>query len=132
MENNRQTKAKSTLQVAAAVCGTRSTARFPLLVRLVPCYADCRLRPAVVNYAQPLGARQYETSRAGSSSTHATRHTTPSIRLIINAIEERKRKKENENHGESAQVKKKNKTKRKEDKGRPRSSRLHELVARVV
>ena len=71
--NSRQSKAQSTLQVAAAVCGTSSVARFSLLVRLVPCYPDCRLRPAFVNYAQPLGVRQYETSRAGLSSTHATR-----------------------------------------------------------
>ena len=71
-ENNRQTKAQSTLQVAAAVCGTSSIAKFSLVVRLVPCYPDCRLRPAFVNYAQPLGVRQYETSKAGSSSTHAT------------------------------------------------------------
>ena len=64
---------QSTLQVAAAISGTRSIARFSLLVvvRLVPCYPDCR--PAFVNYAQPLGVRQYETSRDGSSSNHATR-----------------------------------------------------------
>ena len=53
---------------------TYSISRFSLLVRLVRCYAVCRLRPAFVNYAQPLGVRQYETSRAGSASTHATRH----------------------------------------------------------
>ena len=55
------------------VGGTRSIARFSLLVRLVPCYPDCRIRPACVNYAQPLGVRKYETRRAGSSSTHTTR-----------------------------------------------------------
>ena len=72
-ENNRQTEAQSTLQVAAAVCGASSICRFPLLIRLVPCYPDCRIRRAFVNYAQPLGVRQYETGRAGSSSNHATR-----------------------------------------------------------
>ena len=73
LENNRQTKKRSTLQVAAsaAVCGTSSIARFSLLVRLVPCYPVCRLRPAFVNYAPSLGVRHYETSKAGSSSTHA-------------------------------------------------------------
>ena len=74
-KHNRQTEATSTLQVAAAVCGTSSVARFSLLIiiRLVPCYPDCRLRPAFVNCAPPLGVREYETSRASSSSTHATR-----------------------------------------------------------
>ena len=41
-ENNRQTKALSNVQVAEAVCGTSSIARFPLLIRLIPCYPDCR------------------------------------------------------------------------------------------
>lgn len=66
-------KAQGMLQVAAAVYGTSSTARVSLLARLVPCYPVCHHRPAFVNYARPLGVRQYETSRAGSSSTHATR-----------------------------------------------------------
>ena len=104
-----QTKAQSTLQ-AAAVCGTSSIARFSLLSRLVPCYPDSRLRPAFVNYAQPLGVTQYETCRAGSSSNHATRllqYGLPGIN------QKRKRKKENENHGESAQERKKQKKKEK-------------------
>ena len=37
-ENNKQAKAQSTLQVAAAVCGTSSIASFSLLARLAPCY----------------------------------------------------------------------------------------------
>ena len=44
----RQTIAQSTLQVAVAVCGTTSIARFSLLVRLIPCYPDFRLSPAFV------------------------------------------------------------------------------------
>ena len=68
-----QTKAPSAPQVAAAVCGTSSLARLSLLIRLMPCYPGCRPRPAFVNYSQPLGVRQYEMSRAGSSSNHATR-----------------------------------------------------------
>ena len=71
--NNRQIKPQSTFQVPAAVCGTSNTARFSLLIRLVPWYPDCGLRPVFVNYAEPLGVRQYQTSRAGSSSNHATR-----------------------------------------------------------
>ena len=72
-QNNRQIKAQSTLQVAAGVCGTSSIVRSSPLVRLLPCYPDCRLRPAFVNCVQPLGVRQYATRRAGSSSTYATR-----------------------------------------------------------
>ena len=66
---------KHTLQVAAAACGTSSIARFYLLVGLVPCCPACPLRPAFVNYTHSRKGcvRQYETSKAGSSSTHATR-----------------------------------------------------------
>ena len=64
-----------TLQVAAAVCRTSSIVRFYLLVGLVPCYPACRLGPAFVNYApSPERMRQTnETSKAGTSSTHAIR-----------------------------------------------------------
>ena len=47
-----------------------------------PCYPDCRLRPAFVNYPQPLGVRQYETSKVGSSSKHATPLLQYLVRLI--------------------------------------------------
>ena len=85
------------IQVAAAVCGTSSMARFPLLIRLVLCYPDCRLRPAFVTYAQPLGVRQYETGRAGSSSNHATRF----LQYVLSIRKEkrkRKKKKITESH----------------------------------
>ena len=63
------------LQVAASVCDTRinSIARFSLLIRQVPFYPGCRLRPAFVNNAPALGISQYEMSGAGSSSNHASR-----------------------------------------------------------
>ena len=51
--NNRQTEEQSTLQVAAAVCGTSSIARLSLLGGLVPCYPVYRLCPAFVSYAPP-------------------------------------------------------------------------------
>ena len=55
-KNNRQAEAlikTPSIGVAAAVDGTRSIARFHLLIGLVPCYPVCRLRPAFVNYAPP-------------------------------------------------------------------------------
>ena len=87
----RQLKEQSTLQVAAAaVCGASSIARFSRVVRLVPCYSVCRPRPVLVNYGPPPGVRQYETSSAGSSFTHATRLLSLGQIRLINGEKRRK------------------------------------------
>ena len=72
-EDNGQTEAQSTLPVAATVWGMSSIVGFSLFVRVVPRCHDCRLHTAFVKYVQTLEVRQYGTSRAGLSSTDATR-----------------------------------------------------------
>ena len=79
-------------------CDSSSIARFSLLGGLVPCYPVYRLRPAFVNYAprpERMRQMQCETSKAGSSSTHATR-------LLSQEQKAKHIEKENANHGGSS------------------------------
>ena len=89
--NNRQTEAqepreitgkpkRNTLQVAAAVCGTSSIARFYLLVGLVPCYPACRLRPAFVNYTPPPERMRLTIRNKQNRLVIHPRHKTPVMR----------------------------------------------------
>ena len=104
--------------MAAAVCGTSSIARFSLLVRLVPCYPVCR--PAFVNYAPPLGVRQYETKQVKPARHPPTPHD--SFHRLIN-----RRNKEKGIERKTQRIERK-----KEDKGRPRLNQLHQLAAQVA
>ena len=90
-------------------------------------YPDCRLRPAIVNFVQPLRVRQYETGWAGSSSTHATRLLQCGL-----SIEKGEKKKKMKITGTQRKKEKQNHEREKDKEGRPRSKQLRQVMAPVV